>query len=303
MGLFLTKNEQKGKAMRLDDAIDDYFNHIFDTVSENTERIYAYHLSFLLSYFGSTLEVAKITSRNMRLFRKKLGMGRSRDLSLSSKNDILGSVKRFFKFLFEDGVLEHDPALLLKNFKEKKKEKKEPKAISEDDLVAFLETAKKVDYQSYVCAVLLADTGCRISAICNLKKQNVDLQEGSIVVKEKGGRIVKKHLSRFAVEVLQTLVDVRKNCLFLKTNDTPWHRGSARCRFFKIKEKAGIEGVANPHSFRHYYAKCVLKNGGSLNDVKQLLGHSSILTTAKYYTVWTEDELEERKHRYSPFGE
>ena len=52
--------------------------------------------------------------------------------------------------------------------------------------------------------------------------------------------------------------------------------------FKKLCKGSGIEGVrASPHTLRHSFAVHYLRNGGNLEFLRRILGHSSILTTAK----------------------
>jgi site-specific recombinase XerD len=49
----------------------------------------------------------------------------------------------------------------------------------------------------------------------------------------------------------------------------------------KLTKKAGISNCS-PHTLRHTYASHLVMAGGDLVTIKELLGHSSIVTTMIY---------------------
>ena len=65
-------------------------------------------------------------------------------------------------------------------------------------------------------------------------------------------------------------------------------------------KQAGVKGHVNPHSFRHAFARDYILSGGDLATLSQLMGHSSILVTKKYYARFNVKELQEKHARHSP---
>ena len=63
----------------------------------------------------------------------------------------------------------------------------------------------------------------------------------------------------------------------------------------RLKKRAGVTGRANPHSFRHGFAKDYLMAGGDLASLADLMGHESVETTKTFYAVFEQDDLR-RKH-------
>ncbi|MBN1956041.1 MAG: tyrosine-type recombinase/integrase, partial [Anaerolineae bacterium] len=67
----------------------------------------------------------------------------------------------------------------------------------------------------------------------------------------------------------------------------------------RLAKAADIEGRHNPHSMRHGWARGALRNGADISDVSQILGHSDIAVTVKFYGQWADDELKERHDQFS----
>jgi integrase/recombinase XerD len=64
-------------------------------------------------------------------------------------------------------------------------------------------------------------------------------------------------------------------------------------------EKAGIEQIVSPHTFRHSFATHLLEGGADLKAIQDMLGHESILTT-EIYTHLDTDYLRDTIMRYHP---
>lgn len=64
--------------------------------------------------------------------------------------------------------------------------------------------------------------------------------------------------------------------------------------FKKVCEQAGVKGLV-PHSMRHGKAHRILKKGGTLKDVQETLGHSTIISSMRYLNLSKEEQQERSK--------
>lgn len=67
----------------------------------------------------------------------------------------------------------------------------------------------------------------------------------------------------------------------------------------RLKKQAGLTGHANPHSFRHGFAKDYLMNGGDLASLADLMGHESVETTESFYAVFEQADLRRKHDQFS----
>lgn len=149
---------------------------------------------------------------------------------------------------------------------------------------------------------LLFSTGLRISELCALSIDDIDLSRDEFSVRGKGEKVRVVFLSDTAREALRTYLAARKDldeALFVrygrKANDggDPRIQPRAIQRLLKTyAAQAGITRKVTPHVIRHSFATDLLQNGADIRSVQALLGHASINTT-QVYTHVTDKHLRE----------
>lgn len=149
---------------------------------------------------------------------------------------------------------------------------------------------------------LLFSTGLRISELCNLSIDDIDLSRDEFSVRGKGDKIRIVFLSDNAKDILKVYLKARKDldsALFIrygrKMNDGGDLRIIPRMVQRLIKRyavQAGITRKVTPHIIRHSFATNLLSNGADLRSVQALLGHANIGTT-QIYTHVTDKHLRE----------
>lgn len=138
---------------------------------------------------------------------------------------------------------------------------------------------------------LLFATAARISEICNLKLDDVDLRRGRIRISGKGGRERLIHISD--PEVLSALNGYRSANPDLRLGDYFFQNrigrrltdNAVRSLLRKHAKAAGIALHLTPHMIRHSVATCLLEDGVDIRYIQHLLGHTSISTTQLYAHV------------------
>ena len=157
---------------------------------------------------------------------------------------------------------------------------------------------------------LLFSSGLRVSELCNLNRDHINIARGEFMVRGKGQKDRPVFISPEATEWLARYLDIRSDSaipLFIrysgfKTGDekgesfrlTPRSVQRAVEHYAKI---AGITKHVSPHTLRHSFATDLLMNGADLRSVQSLLGHSSISTT-QIYTHITDQHLKEVHQKF-----
>jgi len=144
---------------------------------------------------------------------------------------------------------------------------------------------------------LLFATGLRVSELCSLNVDYIDLDNGRILIMGKGAK--ERVLQIGNPEVLSILrryaeknaVHIRENGWFFVNRLSS--RISEQSVRFLIKQlciKADIEQKITPHMFRHSFATLLLEEDVDIRYIQRMLGHSSILTTQIYTQVTVEKQ-------------
>lgn len=135
-------------------------------------------------------------------------------------------------------------------------------------------------------------TGVRISELCSLKPENINLDDYSFLIYGKGSKerqlqigntevcnILKKYCNEFQTEIHMC------NHFFVNQSGTPLSDQSVRRMIRKYTELAAIDLHITPHMFRHTFATSLLEADVDIRYIQEMLGHSSIHITEIYTHV------------------
>lgn len=164
--------------------------------------------------------------------------------------------------------------------------------------------------------ITLADTGLRVHEACNLRRGDIDWNEGHALVIGKGNRQDIVRFSSRSVQALRDYLSARATLdgksnrplpslsLFarhdkgagrkIKPITTTTGRNIVAERVEQILGKEAV-GTITPHSFRHYFVTRVLKSSGNLKLAQELARHKNISVTQRYAHL-SNDELDRGYH-------
>lgn len=231
-------------------------------------------------------------------------------LSAESIRNHVRALKRFFNWCMAEYRLSEDTNPM-RGIRIPNKEKREPKAIVLDDLRTLLEACDESDVMQLrdkTMIAFLADTGCRAGGMLSLHADDLHLSDGYATVEEKGHRRRTVPFTEYTAELLSRWLAVRPNVAsgLVFYSLSPRYVGQQMTVFglhrmlVRLKERTGIAGRVNPHSFRHGFARQYLINGGDLATLAQLMGHSNVNVTASSYAVFQDAELRRSHDKFSP---
>jgi integrase/recombinase XerD len=277
-------------------------------LSENTIKAYSNDCQDFNKWLFSNKKYRAVaaTEADIENYLKHL---RVIDLSNSSINRKLSSLKHFFNYLSKTKLLKSNPVM---NISGPKNSKVLPKSLSIIDVNSLIEApdcSNFIGLRDRAMIELMYATGVRISELINLEYSNIDLNRSLIKVMGKGE---KERMIPFGDDALTWLINYiefrRKNNLSLNSRDffisqqgkkitrqAFWHR-------IKIYLKAsGLSMDVSPHTLRHAFATHLLNNGADLRSVQMLLGHSDLSTT-QIYTHIAKQRLSDMVKQHHPRG-
>ena len=263
--------------------------------------------------FAKVKKVGDLTEEQVREFRiflnrqpgTKVG-GRMEPMKRRTQNYYLIALRAFLKFLRKRGI----EALSPERIELAKVPERSIDLISAAELRRLMSAPDQKTIEGKrdkAILELLFSTGLRISELCGLSIDDVDLTRDEFSVRGKGEKVRVVFVSDSARSTLQDYLQHRKDmddAMFTrygrKMHDGGGLRLSPRAVQRLIKQyavKAGITRKVTPHVIRHSFATDLLQNGADLRSVQALLGHANIATT-QVYTHVTDAHLREIHKKY-----
>jgi len=192
----------------------------------------------------------------------------------------INSLKTFFKFLKESGVIDNDLATSVTH---PKYETKPPRVLSKLEYRALRDTCRG-DGRISALVELMLQTGIRIGEVANLTLE--DYQENGIYIKpfeSHEGRTIP--LNKAAKDALDRYLaerpKVKEKALFVTKTGHPFLIRNIRSSIERYFEMAGIKD-AKVNDLRHTWVYHHLAAGTPLVTISRLAGHKRISTTEKY---------------------
>lgn len=217
---------------------------------------------------------------------------RARGNSATTLARRLSALRSFFDFALKENVLKQNPATLLDS---PKLPFHLPTVISREEMERLLglpEMDSRGGVRDRNILELLYAAGLRVSELCQLELDDLDLQRGVVRIMGKGSRerLVPVHalMQRLLAEYLESwrpLFKPRARNVFLNRSGRPLTRQYIWKMVKKYAALAGLPVGMSPHSFRHSFATHLLEGGADLRTVQMLLGHASIDATEIYTHV------------------
>jgi integrase/recombinase XerC len=227
--------------------------------------------------------------------RRYLAYLNSRQYARKSIARKASALRRYFSWLRRQGVVEPDPAAGLSA---PKADGRLPRVLSNDEIATLLDDPPArvadddADVRSRDDAVLelLYGSGLRISELCSLRPDDLDLDQRVVRVWGKGSKQRQVPVSEPAVAAVgrwlamgrRTLAgpETPADALFLNRRGKRLTPRDAR-RILDHRSPT----PTHPHALRHTYATHLLDGGADLRAVQELLGHSDLSTTQLYTHV------------------
>lgn len=132
----------------------------------------------------------------------------------------------------------------------------------------------------------------RISELCSLKPQDIDLESSNVLIYGKGAKERILQIGNPAVIAAlrlyqETFREEIMVCGYFFVNRLGHKLSDQSVRFMidRYAKLAGIEQHITPHMFRHSFATLLLEQDVDIRYIQQMLGHSSISTTEIYTHV------------------
>ncbi len=281
--------------MTIAQALALFLQSIRGLLSPATVGWYTHRLAPLTAALGRR-QVSTITLDDLRAWRATLSERRMSPWTLHAH---VRAARRLFKWLVEDGKLEKSPAARL----ELPPLPLDPaRGIASADMAKMIRAAK-ASPRDYALCLFLADTAARVGGVAGLKVEELDLVTGRVLVREKGSKARAVYFTGRTGRALRVYLGGRKSgpvFLGCRGRAEPLKAGGIYQVLKRLARRAGVLRKFNPHAWRHGVARRWLQErGANLGVVSQLLGHSDVSVTSRFYGAFVDEELRQAHRRYT----
>lgn len=263
--------------------------HNIKKTSNNTEMSYRRDLEKLQNFMlqKGIQDIADVTAEELGSYIQYLEDGHFAAATVSRN---IASLKAFYHFLMQEGIVKADVS---ENLKAPKIEKKIPEIMTPEEVVRLLEQPggdSPKEIRDKAMLELLYATGIRVTELITLKVSDINMQMNFLICRDANkervipfGSAAKSALDKYLGGVRESMIEDKKSdILFANCSGQPMSRQG----FWKLikyyARKADIKADITPHTLRHSFAAHLVENGADLRSVQEMLGHSDISTTQVY---------------------
>ncbi|MGV8923876.1 MAG: site-specific tyrosine recombinase XerD [Thermomonas sp.] len=239
-----------------------------------------------------------------------LAMRTTAGYTARSNARLLSSLRAFHAYCVRRGDRQDDPTALLQP---PSLPRPLPKALSEAQVEALLaapDIATSEGLRDRAMLELMYACGLRVSELVELPATGLNLRQGVLRVRGKGGKERLVPLGEESQHWLQRYLAESRPALLQRTRDAAVlfidgkSQSLTRQAFWRLVKRsahtAGIDPARiSPHGLRHSFATHLLNHGADLRALQMLLGHSSLSTT-QIYTLVAREHLRSVHARHHP---
>ena len=212
----------------------------------------------------------------------------------------LSSLRGFYKYLSKLNYVDNNVFALISGPKKAKKLPRYFEYNELEELFSSVDITNSLGQRDLLILELLYATGIRVGELVNIKLNDINVSNQSILILGKGNKERIVEFGEYCQDILEKyLKDGRKeldkkdsNYLLLNHLGDPLTERGVRYILNKLIKNTSITKSISPHMIRHSFATHLLNEGCDLITVQKLLGHESISAT-QVYTHVTTDRLKE----------
>jgi tyrosine recombinase XerC len=281
--------------------------------SANTIRSYQIDLSQFILYLADVFDPLQVRldivdKNHIRRFVEELFINGLEKKSISRK---LSAIKSLFRYLKRINAIDNESIL---NLQAPKLEKPLPVVLAEHEARKLMDLPANNTFEGVRDRAILElfyGCGMRLGELIQLKMNQIHLEERYIKVVGKRGKERLLPLGKFAVDALKKYLSLREkniqnfsdpSLIFFTRKGNPLYPLAVQKMVKKYLLQISEQDHLSPHVLRHSFATHLLDRGADLLAVKELLGHSSLVTT-QIYTHVSMDRLKKVYRQAHPRSE
>ncbi|MFC1955774.1 tyrosine-type recombinase/integrase [Chloroflexota bacterium] len=258
-------------------------------------------------------EVQKLTAVHIRHFLWYLAgeshrwnsnsASAKKQVTSATVNDYFRALRTFFNWLEREDLIIENP---FKNLKAPRVDKKLVQALSANEIERLFKVCSgksAMEVRNKAILSVFLDTGLRISELANLTLDDVNFDDGSLLVRKgKGGKQRVVRIGNKAQKVLWRYIAIHRksksNYLFINRIGEPLTLLGLKIVIKRLGDKARVK--VHPHKLRHTFSISFLRAGGDVFSLQYLLGHSTLNMTQRYLQSLNANDAANAHKKFSP---
>lgn len=251
--------------------------------SPGTARAYRYDLEMFFRFVRVAPQ--EVSSTHVRTFLAHLKAdGGYSSAALRRK---LACLRSFYRLLRAEKMVTEDPTVGVLS---PQLGQRLPRVVSPNDVKQLLTAAETLDKASLRTQALLQvlyGTGARVSEVCAIDIEDIDLSDATIRVRGKGNKERVVLLTPSAMNAILAYIRFRpaEGPLFINRRGQRLAPISVQRVVLTTAKAAGLTERVTPHALRHSFATHMLERGADVRVLQELLGHANLSTTQIYTHV------------------
>ena len=193
----------------------------------------------------------------------------------------------------------------MSSFEMSKKAKYLPEVLTVEEvnqLLQSIEVTDPITMRNRCMVEVLYASGLRVSEMCSLTLQDVNIHKGYVKCIGKGNKERLVPMNQKCCDLLKQYIENERqelcvhassSYLFINKKGEPIQRDDFYHILEKIVQKSGLKKHVTPHTLRHTFATHLLENDADLRSIQEMLGHSDISTTTIYTHVSNHKAVDE----------
>lgn len=208
-------------------------------------------------------------------------------LKPSTINTFIKQMSSFLDYLVLERLIEENCLKHMQSLSTSNEEFKE-KVMTDEQAKAIISASDNFPIREKCLIYLLMNIAPRIGEVSRIRIKDIDLDNNKIWIRGKGHNDNVSRYSNFNDKTKDLLIRLMveygldREYLFVNYKGEQLSEQSLRKMWYEVCESIGIEGIT-PHQCRHFLGSTLISKGVPTEKVAQVLGHSSIKTTERYY--------------------
>ncbi|MET0894024.1 MAG: tyrosine recombinase XerC [Pseudoxanthomonas sp.] len=267
-------------------GVEDFLSHLQVERRMSVHTLDAYRRDLTaLGEWASAQGLSDLSALDTGQLRAFVAAEHRRGLAAKSLQRRLSACRSYFNWLLRHARIVASPAAALRA---PKSPRKLPQVLDADEASRLVEVPTDVPLglRDRALLELFYSSGLRLSELCGLRWNDLDLGSGFVTVLGKGSKQRKVPVGSHARRALDAWREEQKPAsdafVFPGRSGGPISQRAVQIRMKLLAQKQGLFKNVHPHMLRHSFASHILESSGDLRGVQELLGHADIATTQIY---------------------